>query len=66
MIIDVNATAVIAFILGFVTCAAIVVILAIFYVVFPHITEAKRFFTFWLKVRSKANEEKKELAKHAK
>jgi len=51
--IELNSVNVLFFLLGFFTCACIIVVLAIAYVVFPHITEAKRFFDFYLKVKHK-------------
>jgi len=51
--IEVGSASMIFFALGFLTCACLIVVLAIAFVVFPHITEAKRFFNFYLKVRDK-------------
>ena len=51
--IEINSASMVFFALGFLTCACLIVVLAIAFVVFPHITEAKRFFNFYLKVKDK-------------
>jgi hypothetical protein len=51
--IDFSSTNMLFFLLGFLFCACLIVVLAIAFVVFPHITEAKRFFNFYLKVKDK-------------
>lgn len=53
VLIELSSANLLFFIIGFFTCACLIVVLAIAYVVFPHITEAKRFFNFYLKVRAK-------------
>ena len=56
--INVDLSSVFFFMLGFLTCAGILIVLAIFYVIFPRISEAKRFFTFWLKIKDNEKKEK--------
>ncbi len=51
--IELTATNMLFFLVGFFSCACFILVLAISYVVFPHITEAKRFFNFYLKVKDK-------------
>lgn len=56
--IDVNLSSLFFFMLGFITCAALIIVFAILWVVLPRITEAKRFFNFWLKLKDKKLQEK--------
>jgi hypothetical protein len=51
--IELSSANMLFFLLGFLVCGCLIVVLAIAFVVFPHITEAKRFFNFYLKVKSK-------------
>jgi hypothetical protein len=51
--IELGSVNILFFLLGFLACACLIVVLAIAFVIFPHLTEAKRFFNFYLKVKSK-------------
>ena len=51
--VDISYANLLFFLIGFFTCACLVVVLAVAFVVFPHLTEAKRFFNFYLKVKDK-------------
>ena len=51
--IELSSANMLFFLLGFLVCGCLIVVLAIAFVIFPHITEAKRFFNFYLKVRDK-------------
>lgn len=51
--IELSSTNLLFFLIGFFTCACLMVVLAVAFVVFPHLTEAKRFFNFYLKVKDK-------------
>ena len=51
--IDVNLSSLFFFMLGFLTCAAFIIVLAILWVVLPRVAEAKRFFNFWLKLKDR-------------
>jgi len=51
--IEINLTSLFFFMLGFISCAAIIIVFAILWVILPRIHEAKRFFEFWLKLKSK-------------
>ena len=53
--IDVDLSALFFFMLGFITCAAFLIVFAILWVILPRIREAKRFFDFWLKIKDKEN-----------
>jgi len=53
VVIDVSLSSLFFFMLGFFTAIAMVVLLAILWIVFPKLTEAKRFFDFWNKIRDK-------------
>ena len=53
VLIDVSISSLFFFMLGFFTAIAIVVLLAIIWIIFPKLSEAKRFFEFWSKLKSK-------------
>jgi len=55
--INVNMGSLFFFMLGFFTAVAIIILLAIVWVVFPKLAEAKRFFEFWLKLNNKKKED---------
>jgi hypothetical protein len=57
--INVNMSSLFFFLLGFISCAAMIIALAIVWVVFPKLAEAKRFFDFWLKVKDRQEEKQK-------
>lgn len=51
--IDISLGSLFFFMLGFFTAIAMVILLAILWIVFPKLTEAKRFFDFWKKLKDK-------------
>lgn len=58
--IDVSLNSLFFFMVGFVTALLLIILLAVFWVVFPRISEAKKFFDFWLKIR-KTNKDQTKL-----
>ncbi len=56
VLIDVSLSALFFFMLGFLTAISIVILLAVLWVIFPKIGEAKRLFDFWLKIKDKKKE----------
>ena len=56
--VELSSVNLVFFLLGFLACACLIVVLAIAFVIFPHITEAKRFFNFYLKVKSNERKNK--------
>lgn len=59
VLVEVNLSALFFFLLGFFSAVAVIVALMIVWVIFPKISEAKKFFEFWLKVRNKNPDELK-------
>lgn len=59
VVIEVSISELLFFMLGFLTCAGLIIVMAILYVVFPHVMEAKRFFNFYLKVKEKEKQKGK-------
>ena len=57
VLVEVNLSALFFFLLGFFSAAAIIVVLMVVWVILPKMTEARKFFEFWLKVRNKNPEE---------
>jgi phage shock protein PspC (stress-responsive transcriptional regulator) len=57
--IEVSLSSLFFFMLGFLTCAALIIVFAILWVILPRISEAKRFFHFWLKLKEKKRDESK-------
>jgi predicted lipid-binding transport protein (Tim44 family) len=53
VLIDVSLSSLFFFMLGFLAAISMVILLAILWVIFPKIGEAKRFFDFWLKIKDK-------------
>ncbi len=53
VVIDVSLSSLFFFMLGFLTAISIVILLAVLWVIFPKIGEAKRFFDFWLRIKDK-------------
>ncbi|MBS3065224.1 MAG: hypothetical protein J4451_01855 [DPANN group archaeon] len=53
VVIDVSLSSLFFFMLGFFAAVAMVVLLAIVWVLFPKLSEAKRFFDFWRKLNEK-------------
>ena len=53
VVIDISLGSLFFFMLGFFTAIAMVILLAILWIVFPKLTEAKRFFDFWKKLKDK-------------
>ena len=53
VMISVNMSSLFFFMLGFLVAIGMVVLLAIVWIIFPRLAEAKRFFGFWLKMRDK-------------
>lgn len=51
--IDINLGSLFFFMLGFMVAIGMVILLAVVWIIFPKLSEAKRFFEFWLKVRNK-------------
>lgn len=56
--IDINLSALFFFMLGFITCAAIIIVFAILWVILPRINEAKKFFDFWLRIKDRKKDKK--------
>jgi len=56
--IELGVSSLFFFMLGFISCAAIIIAFAILWVVLPRITEAKRFFDFWLRIRDRKKDKK--------
>jgi len=50
VVIDISLSSLFFFMLGFFVAVAIIILLAIVWVLFPKISEAKRFFDFWRKL----------------
>ena len=44
VVVDINLSSLFFFMLGFISCAAIIIVFAILWVILPRINEAKRFF----------------------
>jgi len=59
VLIDVNLSSLFFFMLGFFTAVAMIILLAVLWIVFPKLTEAKRFFDFWAKLKNKETKETK-------
>jgi len=59
VVIDVNVSSLFFFMLGFFTAVSMVILLAILWIIFPKLTEAKRFFDFWSKLKNKETKETK-------
>jgi len=57
VLVEVNLSSLFFFLLGFFSAAAIIIVLMVVWVIFPKITEARKFFDFWLKVKNKKPEE---------
>ncbi len=55
VVIDVSLSSLFFFMLGFFAAVAMIVLLAIVWVLFPKLSEAKRFFDFWRKINEKDN-----------
>ncbi len=55
VIIDLNLSSLFFFMLGFFTAVAMIILLAILWIIFPKLTEAKRLFDFWSKLKHKEN-----------
>ncbi|MBD3262976.1 hypothetical protein GF374_01185 [Candidatus Woesearchaeota archaeon] len=51
--VTVDLSSLFFFMLGFVSCAAIIVVFAILWVILPRINEAKKFFDFWLRIKDR-------------
>ncbi|MBS3064033.1 MAG: hypothetical protein J4445_01115 [DPANN group archaeon] len=51
VVIDVSLSSLFFFMLGFFAAVAMIVLLAIVWVLFPKLSEAKRFFDFWRKIK---------------
>jgi len=51
--IDINLGSLFFFMLGFMVAIGMIILLAVVWVIFPKLSEAKRFFEFWLKVKNK-------------
>lgn len=56
--INIGLSSLFFFMLGFVSCAAMIIVFAILWAILPRIQEAKRFFEFWLKVKEKRENRK--------
>ncbi len=62
-VINVDLNSILFFMLGFFTCAAVIVVIAILYVVLPKVKEARNFFKFYLGLKDKEKAKFKEEAK---
>jgi hypothetical protein len=51
VVFEINLGSLFFFMLGFLVAIGMVVLLAIVWIIFPKLAEAKRFFHFWLKMR---------------
>ncbi len=51
VVFEINLGSLFFFMLGFLVAIGMVVLLAIVWIIFPKLAEAKRFFKFWLKMR---------------
>jgi len=51
VLVEVNLSALFFFLLGFFSAAAIVIVLMIVWVIFPKISEGRKFFEFWLRMK---------------
>jgi len=51
VVFEINMGSLVFFMLGFLVAIGMVVLLAIVWIIFPKLAEAKRFFQFWLKMR---------------
>jgi len=58
VVVEVSLSSLLFFILGFLTCAGIMIVMAILYVIFPRVSEARKFFNFYLKVKDNHKEKK--------
>ncbi|HIH13791.1 MAG TPA: hypothetical protein HA224_00880 [Nanoarchaeota archaeon] len=59
VVVEVSLSSLFFFMLGFFTAVAIIIALMVVWVIFPKISEARKFFDFWLKVKNKQPEETK-------
>jgi hypothetical protein len=57
VVISVDMSSLFFFMLGFLVAIGMVVLLAIVWIIFPRLAEAKRFFQFWLRMRDKEKKE---------
>jgi hypothetical protein len=57
VVISVDMSSLFFFMLGFIVAIGMVVLLAIVWIIFPRLAEAKRFFQFWLRMRDKEKKE---------
>ena len=53
VLIDLDLSSLFFFMLGFFVAIAMIILLAILWIIFPKLTEAKRFFDFWSKLKNK-------------
>ncbi len=60
VLVEVNLGALFFFLLGFFSAAAIIIVLMIVWVIFPKISEGRKFFEFWLKMRKSKEQVKLE------
>jgi len=56
VLINLNLSSIFFFMLGFVSCATMIIVFAVLWAILPKIHEAKRFFDFWLKLKKKNKE----------
>jgi hypothetical protein len=57
VVISVDMSSLFFFMLGFLVAMGMVILLAIVWIIFPRLAEAKRFFQFWLRMRDKEKKE---------
>ena len=57
VVVEVSLSSLFFFMIGFLTAVAIIIALMVVWVIFPKISEARKFFDFWLKVKNKQPEE---------
>lgn len=53
VLIDISLSSLFFFMLGFFAAVAMIILLAILWIIFPKLTEAKRFFDFWNKLKDR-------------
>mgnify|MGYP001572469346 FL=1 len=51
VLVEVNLSALFFFLLGFFSAAAIIIALMIIWVILPKVTEGRKFFELWLKMK---------------